>query len=432
MDFATIPPEVNSARMYLGPGSAPMLTAADAWDNLAVELHSTAAAYGYEVASLTDGPWLGPSAMTMAGAVTAHVEWLVRSATQAQETAAQARAAAGAYEAAFLSTVPPAVISENRGRLMALVATNVLGQNGAAIATTEAQYAEMWAQDVTAMYAYAGASASATKLTPFTASTPVTNSGGLAGQAAAVAHAGTADSAGTATRLSELVSAIPSTLQNLASPVPSASAATLPAGIAGVLTDLGLTSPVTFLNPLNTGVGVSSLGESLGVGLGTQSNVGLLGATQQLADGENQIMQRLDQLGFSASTDSGRAAAIGGLSVPQGWVAQAPAVRLAALTCPATVLGTATQGLADSPASLLSAMGLATAVTAGRSRSNPSQPAGQRIVVPSRAGSATQAAAPGSQATGIASELYQLAGLRELGILTDDEFNRQKRRLLAE
>jgi PPE-repeat protein len=429
MDFAAMPPEVNSTRMYSGPGSAPMSAAAEAWDSLAIELHSTAAAYGYEVASLTDGSWLGPAAMSMAAAVTAHADWLVLSATQAQETAAQARAAAGAYEAAFLSTVPPAMISENRSRLMALVATNILGQNGAAIATTEAQYAEMWAQDAAAMYAYAAASASATKLTPFTAPAPVTNSAGLASQAAAVAHAGTSD-AGAAAKLSELVSAVPPMLQNLASPLQSTSVATLPAGIAGVLTDLGLTSPVTFLNPLNTGVGVSSLGESLGVGLGTQANTNLLDAAQKLGDGQVQIMQRLDQLGSSAAAGSG--ASIGGLSVPQGWVARAPAARLVALTSAATVLGTATQGLADSPASLLSAMGLGAAATAGRYRSSASQPAGHRVVVPSRASSAAIATTPGSRPTGIASELYQLAGLRELGILTDDEFNRQKRRLLGE
>jgi PPE-repeat protein len=429
MDFAAMPPEVNSTRMYSGPGSTPMLAAAEAWDSLAIELHSSAAAYGYEVASLTDGSWLGPAAMSMAAAVTAHADWLVLSATQAQETAAQARAAAGAYEAAFLSTVPPAMISENRSRLMALVATNILGQNGAAIATTEAQYAEMWAQDAAAMYAYAAASASATKLTPFTAPAPVTNSAGLASQAAAVAHAGTSD-AGAAAKLSELVSAVPPMLQNLASPLQSTSVATLPAGIAGVLTDLGLTSPVTFLNPLNTGVGVSSLGESLGVGLGTQANTNLLDAAQKLGDGQVQIMQRLDQLGSSAAAGSG--ASIGGLSVPQGWVARAPAARLVALTSAATVLGTATQGLADSPASLLSAMGLGAAATAGRYRSSASQPAGHRVVVPSRASSAAIATTPGSRPTGIASELYQLAGLRELGILTDDEFNRQKRRLLGE
>lgn len=42
MHFAVLPPEVNSGRMYSGPGSGSML-AASAWDELANELHVTAA-----------------------------------------------------------------------------------------------------------------------------------------------------------------------------------------------------------------------------------------------------------------------------------------------------------------------------------------------------------------------------------------------------
>jgi len=38
MDFALLPPELNSARMYAGPGSAPMLAVAAAWDGLAADL----------------------------------------------------------------------------------------------------------------------------------------------------------------------------------------------------------------------------------------------------------------------------------------------------------------------------------------------------------------------------------------------------------
>jgi len=45
----------------------------------------------------------------------------------------------------------PSQVAANRASLAALVATNVLGQNAPAIASTEAHYAEMWAQDVVAM-----------------------------------------------------------------------------------------------------------------------------------------------------------------------------------------------------------------------------------------------------------------------------------------
>nr|WP_264054720.1 PPE family protein [Mycobacterium paraseoulense] len=86
-------------------------------------------------------------------------------AAQAQQTAAQLGSAVAAYEAAYAATVPPPEIEVNRALLAALVATNLLGQNTPAIAATEAQYSEMWAQDAAAMYGYAGASAAATRLT---------------------------------------------------------------------------------------------------------------------------------------------------------------------------------------------------------------------------------------------------------------------------
>ena len=59
-----------------------------------------------------------------------------------------------------------------------MVATNILGQNTPAIATTEAHYAEMWAQDAAAMYGYAGSSAAASTLTPFAAPPATTTSSG--------------------------------------------------------------------------------------------------------------------------------------------------------------------------------------------------------------------------------------------------------------
>ena len=35
MNFSVLAPEINSARMFSGAGSAPMLNAAAAWDGLA-------------------------------------------------------------------------------------------------------------------------------------------------------------------------------------------------------------------------------------------------------------------------------------------------------------------------------------------------------------------------------------------------------------
>ncbi|WP_176704335.1 PPE family protein [Mycobacterium malmoense] len=198
MDFGLLPPEINSGLMYSGPGSGPMLAAAAGWDAVAAELESTAAGYSSELSSLTGMAWSGPSSMTMAGAAAPYVHWLSTAAVQAGQTAAQAYGAAAAYEAAFAMTVPPPVIAANRAQLMTLIATNFFGQNTPAIAATEAQYMEMWAQDAAAMYAYASAAQAASTLAPFSAPPPTTNSAGQADQARALTQtAGNTTSART-------------------------------------------------------------------------------------------------------------------------------------------------------------------------------------------------------------------------------------------
>ncbi|KCQ89356.1 hypothetical protein X198_02444 [Mycobacterium tuberculosis BTB11-300] len=96
----------------------------------------------------------------MAGAAAPYVGWLSAAAGQAELSAGQATAAATAFEAALAATVHPAAVTANRVLLGALVATNILGQNTPAIAATEFDYVEMWAQDVGAMVGYhAGAAA---------------------------------------------------------------------------------------------------------------------------------------------------------------------------------------------------------------------------------------------------------------------------------
>ncbi|WP_324291058.1 PPE family protein [Mycobacterium sp. Aquia_213] len=198
MDFGLLPPEVNSVRMYTGPGAAPMLAAAAGWDVVAAELESTAASYSSVISWLTDLAWWGPSSTRMSAAVMPYVGWLRVGAKSAEQTAAQAYAAAAAYEAAFSMTVPPPVIAENRALLMALIATNFFGQNGPAIAATEVHYAEMWAQDAAAMYGYAGAATSASTLEPFSEPPQSTNPDGQNEQARAVTQAaGNATSART-------------------------------------------------------------------------------------------------------------------------------------------------------------------------------------------------------------------------------------------
>lgn len=169
-----------------------MLAAATAWDCLASDLGATASGYASVIAELTSGPWIGPAAASMVAAANPYVAWLSTTATLAERTASQARMAAASYEAAFAMTVPPPAVAANRALLMALIATNFFGQNTAAIAATEAEYAEMWAQDAAAMYCYAGSSATATALPSFTPAPTTTDLAGSLRQAAAVERAATA------------------------------------------------------------------------------------------------------------------------------------------------------------------------------------------------------------------------------------------------
>jgi PPE-repeat protein len=203
MDFAFLPPEINSARMYTGPGSGSLLAAAGSWDALAAELGTTAETYESVVSGLTTLHWRGPASESMMATAAPYAGWLTTAAEQTRQTAMQARAAATAFEQAYAMTVPPAVVTANRTQLMALIATNFFGQNTAAIAATEAQYAEMWAQDAAAMSGYATSSAAATTLMPFSSPKQTTNPAGLAAQTAAVARADA--NAATAEPISQVI-----------------------------------------------------------------------------------------------------------------------------------------------------------------------------------------------------------------------------------
>ncbi len=349
MDFGALPPEINSGRMYMGAGSGPMVVAASAWDGLAAALSSAASSYQAAIAELTGGPWLGASSVSMAAAAFPYVVWMNTTAAQAESTANQARSAAAAHEAAFTATVPPPVIAANRASLMALVATNIVGQNTAAIAATEADYGEMWAQDAAAMYGYAGASAAATTLTPFSPPAQNTNPAGVGAQAAGAA-ASSAQS--TVSQMLSSLSAVPTALGNLASASSSFDPVTW---LLEVLNSPLGTALNTFSNalslPLNT---VGSDGSFLAVDaiymvapLITAAFPGLapvaVTATAPAAAAASDVSglpagagsTLVGSVGGSdMSAGLGRAASVGDLSVPQAWGSAAPEIRLAARGLP--------------------------------------------------------------------------------------------------
>lgn len=409
MDFAMLPPEVNSARMYSGVGAEPLLAAATAWDKLAGELHATGTGYQATISELANG-WSGPSATTMAAAATPYATWMHATAVQAEQAAAQAKAAATAYEAAFAMTVPPPVIAANRGQLMTLLTTNVFGQNTAAIAATEADYAEMWAQDVGAMYDYAGNAATASILKPFAPPPQTTNPAGSANQAAVVGQAAAAATGSNAQSAIAQLSAVPTALQGLMSPAPVA------ADPAVTLAYLGLASSLfgTFVIDSAGTFGVDAAG-SFGIDL-----IGV-GEIDEALEGP------LGELGWTepVMASMSQADKVGGLSVPQAWTVTAPSAvpQVSAAVTPANATGSAIAGIPFAEMATAGVAGRALAVAGRRRGAAPQQPEPPQPGPP-------QPASPSGPISAIAVELRELAELRDAGILTEDEFTEQKRRLL--
>ncbi len=345
MDYGALPPEINSARMYSGPGSGSMLAAAAAWDELAAELYTVATSYASVISGLA-AAWTGPAAASMAQAAAPYVGWLSATAGQAEQAAIQAKVAASAYETAFMAMVPPPVIEANRAQLLLLVATNVLGQNAPAIAATEAQYDEMWAQDAAVMYGYAGASAAAATLTPFSQPPATTDDAGLARQGAAVGQAA-ASSAGTQAQEviangSQVMSMTPQALQGLSAPptstatFTSTSSTTPLSTLSSAMSKFNtLTGPAKFamypMNFLQKGMTMSKIATApVAAAKAVESSL-----ARGVGSGAQALGMGLPGLGLGGSGSGlsaglGRGISIGALSAPQGWLAAPTAGHVAA------------------------------------------------------------------------------------------------------
>lgn len=451
MNFAALPPEVNSGLMYLGAGAGPMLAAATAWSGLAAELHTAAAGYESVVAELTSVAWTGPSSAAMTAAATPFVAWLNTTATQAEKTALQAKAAVAAYEAAFALTVPPSAIAANRAQLLTLLATNVLGQNAAAIAATEAQYGEMWAQDATAMYSYSALSTTASELEPFSPPPQTANPAGPLSQSGAQG-----DSAGN---LAQTVSS------RLASALSGPGSSDASSPLAALPTEADIpTGPFDWLGVIadELGVGVALPLSIIGVFLAgaamhfaEQDSQEIFDTQDVLRAGQQRILNALDQLGVHEELPSienlrvpheavvvamGESFPLGTLSTPISWAEAAPEIRHASFSTPLSA-GTTPAGLGTAFGQMaLAGMGgsaLAGAMNQRRSES------GKAVAATASAGSGTSSSESAEQTavaaahSPLTSVVELAAGIRELGelhdagYLTGEEFAAQKRRLLS-
>ncbi|OBH52014.1 PPE domain-containing protein, partial [Mycobacterium sp. E2479] len=236
----------------------------------------------------------------------------------------------------------------------------------AAIAATEAEYGEMWAQDAAAMFGYASASAAATRLNPFTEPPQTTDSTGIAAQSAALGQAsalatGTGGAADAAAAPSGIISQLLEGLGNasrgymefwdgvLNTLTGSPLAGTTWQNTFGILADIGRFSTVAndSMSPINLAMtefkmfyklpveGLEIPKSALGAGLGLRTaGAGLTSAV---------------------SAGMGEANVVGKLSVPATWASATPAIRLASSLPTA---GLAAAPAAGIPGSLLGHMAL--------------------------------------------------------------------------
>jgi PPE-repeat protein len=340
--FMFFPPEINSALISAGPGSGPLFAAASAWDGLAAELSGSAASFHTTVADLAAGAWTGPSSISMTAAAAPYVQWLVLAAGQAEVAAMQARLAAAAYEGAVVATVPLPAVLANRALLLVLIATNFLGQNTAAIAQTELEYVEMWAQDVAAMAGYhAGAQTVAQTLPSFAAAPATLGSAGgasLAGLASLV----TTPLAGLASQFLQALSSVGFTfasqlqsvlgaLSPLTSLISSAPVATLT-----TVAQVGMYPATALMSPMMA----AAQGAVQGAPTLVSGTAPPVEAPQIAGSSVYQLQQPLSVAGLGAfgvsSAGLGTARLVGMMSVPAAWQGSMPAY-IAAPTM--TVLG---------------------------------------------------------------------------------------------
>jgi PPE-repeat protein len=313
-----------------------LLAAAAAWNAMAAEMRSAAINYDSVIRSLVSEGWLGPSSAKMSAAIAPYLAWLNTTAVVAEQAGAQASTAAAAYEAAFAATVPPPVVAANRTLLANLVASNIFGQNTGAIAATDAQYGEMWAQDASAMTSYTTASRAASQMTAFSEPQSDTTTGATALQADAVNNAVAAPAAPQATSIWDFLGLSPNSNtsttglagimnffsnsnQNLIGAFLNNASVS---GLSNAFTTNGMLNPTNFIDSQMALGSLSAAGASTS---GLEDLAAGLGSSASLASA-------VSVPGAAATAGLGQASLVGALSVPPAWAGTGATVSTVAAT----------------------------------------------------------------------------------------------------
>lgn len=340
--FEFYPPEINSLLITLGPGSAPLLEASEAWAGLTQELETAATGFGSTLAGLTGG-WHGPSSATVQAKLEPHVAWLHETAAKTAALAAQAAAHVGFFEQARSSMVPLEAVIANRTLCMQLIASNILGQNTPAIMACEALYDIMWADDVMVMSTFDASSKAEQPQAMFrTASAPAdalagVDAEGVGNQVAGVIETVTTPLKGPLEALGSFMAPINEVLDPLQGlpllgpfvglDLASASGLSNASELVNVPMRLG-SAPMSMLMSLTRAGGTSGSGlGNLTGGLANGATNPLLDAISEMVNGKlqtmtsgltNQLSNWGSQIGQQVSAQLANASRVGGLSVPDG------------------------------------------------------------------------------------------------------------------
>jgi PPE-repeat protein len=282
MLWHAMPPELNTARLMAGAGTAPMLQAAAGWEALGNALETQAQELFASLIALKQS-WTGTGSDRAIAAATPMVAWLQNAAQQAQQRAMKASAQAGAYMTALGMTPSLPEIATNHITHGVLSATNFFGINLVPIGFNETDYfVRMWNQAAGAMDIYQAETAANTAFEPLEPMKPILQPG--VGEAVS----------GTMNEFSQMASqAVPGALRTLAAVAEDIPALTPDMEqVTQLLNGIGqmsgpmqqLMQPLQQISSLTSQTssmgGTGGMGDPLAGGkLGTDSaQVGLLGA----------------------------------------------------------------------------------------------------------------------------------------------------------
>lgn len=186
--WGALPPEVNSAGFWLGPGAESFMLSAAQLAAVAASVIANLGGHAAVSAALA-ASWPDPTGEFAVLANVPHLLWQAMAASLLAEAAAQIEATGMSFETLKAATPTPFEIDENQIEHGILQATNFMGCNSGAIAANRANYTRMWVTAADNKYSYAAASAAGVHAIPPLPPPPPTSMGGASGAAPATSLA---------------------------------------------------------------------------------------------------------------------------------------------------------------------------------------------------------------------------------------------------